>query len=228
KIPDAIFQQIPKEFGKDIALLKSEADLAYSGPRHFQLAAALNAYVKAKGHYPRGTVEQQPQDDGTYPVDAPMNRLSWGIALLPYLSYEKVDVDPQSPWSTGKNLRVAQMIVPHYIVRSKGTAGYTTSTPTVRKEVGASHWVGMAGVGPEAARYPASDDRAGIFGYDRVTQAKDIPPARLDKIIALIQVPADRVAPWIAGGGATVRGVSDEEKDNPLEPFLSTFERNGE
>jgi hypothetical protein len=234
-ITSAIFDQIKNGFEKHVTHLKNDADLAYTGPRHHQLAAALKKYVESneKKEFPRGTLYPA---GGKDPVADPKSRLSWAAALLPFLPesvdangnllghpFDHVEVKAEQRWDSPVNIKVAELIVPHYIVRTKGTAGFRASSPLASSDVGASHWVAMAGVGPEAARYPAGDKRAGIFGYDRVTRLDDIPKDRLVKVIALIQVPADTVCPWIAGGGATLRGVSDDPKDNPLQPFLSEF-----
>ena len=37
-----------------------------------------------------------------------------------------------------------------------------------------THYVGVAGVGADAATLPLSDPRAGVFGYDRKTSLRDI------------------------------------------------------
>jgi len=243
KIAQADFNIIVKDiFGKETSLWKAEAELAYTGPRHHQLAAALKKYVEARGQFPRGTLEPK-SVEGKPPIGDRGKRLGWTVDLLKFLPealdkdgnpigspYDKVEdkLQKEKAWNEDENLKVAEMVVPHFVVRSQGTAGFKSTNPLARRDVGAGHWVAIAGVGLDAARYPSGDKRAGIFGYDRVTKKVEIPEERRDKVIALIQVPADKVAPWIAGGGATVRGVTDGvsegEKDNPLEPFLSEFD----
>jgi len=43
---------------------------------------------------------------------------------------------------------------------------------------------------------------------------------RLEQTIVLLMVPPENPAPWLAGGGSTLRGVADDgEDDKPLEPF---------
>jgi hypothetical protein len=81
----------------------------------------------------------------------------------------------------------------------------------------------MAGVGLDAAEYADGDQatakKRGVFGYDRVTKKADV--KNPDQTIVLIMVPPDLPAPWLAGGGATVRGVADADEDpNPLAPFV--------
>src|SRR5262249_15309884 len=85
----------------------------------------------------------------------------------------------------------------------------------------ATHFVGIAGLGLDAAEYDNQNARRGVFGYDRVT-AKDDVKDGLANTIVLIRVPSDIKAPWLAGGGATVRGVSEEANENPVAPFVCT------
>jgi hypothetical protein len=85
----------------------------------------------------------------------------------------------------------------------------------------ATHFVGMAGVGLDAAEYGASDPATaklrGIFGYDRETKKEEIKDGPANTIL-LIQVPLDPKSPWIAGGGSTVRGVSEDR--DCVQPFV--------
>src|SRR5262249_26367008 len=81
--------------------------------------------------------------------------------------------------------------------------------------------VGIAGIGLDAAEYdpkkdPSVADKLGVFGYDRVTKLGDI--KKPEYTIAILQVPySEFKAPWLAGGGATVRGV---DENTGVEPFV--------
>src|SRR5262249_10579926 len=79
-----------------------------------------------------------------------------------------------------------------------------------------THWVAIAGVGLDAAEYAADDaataKKAGLFGYDRVTGKADVKDG-LANTIAFLLVPPEHKAPWLAGGGATLRAVPDESED---------------
>jgi hypothetical protein len=85
-----------------------------------------------------------------------------------------------------------------------------------------TQFVGVAGVGLDAAEYAADDAsvarKLGIFGYDRETKLDDLKESRANTI-ALLQVPAMFRRPWLAGGGATVVGVPEKES---IKPFVST------
>jgi hypothetical protein len=68
-----------------------------------------------------------------------------------------------------------------------------------------TNYLGVAGVGEEAAEVPLSDPRAGFFGYDRrLTQADLMDGAATTLMLA----EAVDGGPWTAGGKATVRGLA--------------------
>jgi len=223
------YKRYTEDMGRAMIQARALADLANTAPRYHQLAKALTQYRTKTGHFPRGTAARKDTD-----FRAPQNRVSWMAEIVPYLPDSSVNaaVDPEKEWFAGSNLSVAKIVVPQFVVRGKDTA-FRSTYPTLDDEFGVTHFVGMAGLGPDIANYRADDksvaDRLGIFGYDRVTKVVDatsdnpseISKERLGKVIALIQVPPDYRSPWLAGGGATVRGVSNDEK-TCVQPFVCT------
>jgi hypothetical protein len=114
------------------------------------------------------------------------------------------------------------VVVPPFLAQGKtGFQDRYIRYPTLSRVFAPTHFVGMAGVGLDAAAYAANDPataaKLGIFGYDRVTRPEDVKDG-LAKTILLIQVPADHKSPWMAGGGSTVRGVSED--DDCVAPFV--------
>jgi len=95
-----------------------------------------------------------------------------------------------------------------------------------------THFVGIAGVGLDAADYPRDNpafaDKRGVFGYDGSATIADLQKGRgAANVIMAMQVPHDGltgVSPWIAGGGSTVRGIPEK---NSLAPFVLTNDKNG-
>ena len=73
-----------------------------------------------------------------------------------------------------------------------------------------THYIGVAGVGDDAATLPLSHHRAGFFGYDRKITARNIIDG-LSTTMAVAEVLEG--GPWTAGGKATVRGL--EANDVP-------------
>jgi hypothetical protein len=147
------------------------------------------------------------------------------VELLPHLGngdLAGLHVDPGKSWAEDPNDQVARVVVPQFLAQGKTGFEYRyIRYPTLAKTFAPTHFVGMAGVGLDAAAYAADDPataaKRGIFGYDRVTRPEDVKDG-LAKTILLIQVPADHKSPWMAGGGSTVRGVSEE--DDCVGPFV--------
>jgi len=88
--------------------------------------------------------------------------------------------------------------------------------------VGATHFVGVSGIGYDSAEPGTPVNKRGVFSYDHPTQLAEITDG-LPNTIAVLQVTPDFLAPWLAGGGSTVRGVP--EKDS-IRPFVCTEYQN--
>ena len=73
-------------------------------------------------------------------------------------------------------------------------------------------YVGVAGIGEDAASLPGKHPRIGLFGYERVTRREDVTDG-LETTLAVIETAHDN-GPWLAGGPATVRGL------DPSRPYL--------
>ena len=230
------FRGLTSDLAKTFVAAHDEADLANTAPRYHQLAAALMKYVDKNKHFPRGTLVRKSASDIDPDFRLPDQRVSWLAELLPYLpdaSFGPLAIDPNKEWYSGGNLRPARMIVPHFALRAAdGNYHRINYRAQPGGPFGATQFVGMAGIGEEAARYrpgdPAVKDKIGIFGYDRETKLEDIPKERRDKVIAVIQVPPTFPAPWMAGGGATVRGTLENRLDPQcVQQFLCEINDNG-
>src|SRR5262249_6156981 len=91
-----------------------------------------------------------------------------------------------------------------------------------RSPAAGNNYVGIAGLGLDAAAYQAGDPavvkKLGVFGYDRETKVAEITNG-LDKTIAVIQVPPRFKTCLLAGRGSTVRGVPEK---GSCEEFICT------
>jgi hypothetical protein len=212
------------DLAKALVQVRGDSELANTAPRYHQLAAALMKYVeKNDGKFPRGiTAPRKNARDGDPEYRHPDACVSWMAALLPDFG----GANPSKEWYRDENLAVAQTVVPHFVVRGKDTA-FKSTFPGLPGEFGVTHFVGMAGLGQNAATDECAPEKMGIFGYTRVTKLADIPKERQDKVIAVIQVPPEYRCPWLAGGGATVRGVDEKEKD-PVKPFVAAVNKKAE
>jgi hypothetical protein len=202
--------------------LKGLAELVASRPRVHELAKALQDYVKDKGAFPRGAMQRPPSAERG--IDwYPDQRLSWMVELLPYLGdgeYKDLTIDSDKSWNEGNNLLTAQVLVPQFLSPGDPRSAHV-HYPGRIGSFAATRFVGIAGVGLDAASYPAGDPalakKLGVFGYNRVTKLEEIRDDP-ESTIALLQVPSGQIMPWLAGGGSTVRGVS--EGDDALKPFV--------
>src|SRR5262249_29140265 len=114
---------------------------------------------------------------------------------------------------------------PYFLAADEPAGSYPPGSwrylaPGTHSPVAGIHFVGMGGLGLDAAEYSASDPavakKLGVFGYDRETRVADITDG-LDQTIVLIQVPPSFKTCWLSAGGSTIRGVPE---DDPVAPFV--------
>jgi prepilin-type processing-associated H-X9-DG protein len=166
-----------------------------------QLGIGLSAYYDCYGYYPPAVVPG--------PDLPPDRRLSWLFILDPFV-HARMDptwkFDRSRPWDAEENLRLAYPRMPWYVCPAAapqyGAGGLTHSS-----------YVGVAGVGADAAALPAGDPRAGLFGYERTTNLKDVADGP-GEMAAVIETDVG-TGPWTAGGPPTTRGL-----DLGRPPFL--------
>ena len=218
--------------------LRGVTDMSDRRSHIHELAAALQAYHEKEGHFPRGAVPRPP--DGLHVLGwRPDQRLSWMTQLLPYLAngaFKSVRFDTSKAWSEDTaNQKAGFIVIPQFVVpiSSDDPNYFYVEYPNLLVKGpgrwGATHFIGMAGVGLDAAEYrvgdPATAKLRGVFGYDRETKKDDIKDSP-EQTIVLIQVPPEPKSPWIAGGGSTVRGVSDDL--DCIRPFVCAKYKNAE
>lgn len=161
-----------------------------------QQLAALHGTIAASepaNVFPAGTVAQ---DDL-----APAQRLSWIAALI--AANDPAGPQPawDRPWNDPANARFVRRQQPAWL------------NPLLENVVSgdrypATHFVGVAGVGDDAAALPADHPRAGIFGHDRHVSRDDVGDGLANTM--LVAGVEKRLGAWAAGGEATVRGFTAE------------------
>jgi hypothetical protein len=172
--------------------------------RQKQMALAIHNYHDAFGHFPPGVVPHP-----TLPVE---QRLSWLVTILPYVEQDSISkrVHLASGWDGESNSFLTGIKIPQYTCPSY--SGQPASTAT---------YVGVAGVGPDAATLPTTDRRSGMFGYDRKVVPSDVKDG-LSNTLLVLETWADAV-PWARGGSGTVRGIDPATVPyvGPDRPFRS-------
>ena len=155
-------------------------------------------------HFPAGTVL-----NSSLP---PERRLSWEAASVPFLGdggkaaerWRKLaeGIAFEESWDAPANVAQRQNVAPFLCPAfARGLAP---------DQVGLTAYVGVAGLGDDAARLPLTDPRAGFFGYDRLLKPDDI-LARLDATMMSLETQQDNGC-WMAGGSPTVRGVERDRE----------------
>ncbi len=227
-LKDAWYQGIVAGLENLMVMARGNSEMANGRSHVHDLAAALQAYVKEKeGAFPPGALQRPPSAERVLDW-RPDQRLSWLVEVLPYVSggdYRDLRIDTEKGWNEGSNLRSAAVLVPAFVMPSKSDnplGGYYVRYPgEARTAFAATHFVGVAGIGLDAAEYradnPAVAGKLGVFGYDRVTKLSDIKDGPEGTIVALQMAP-EHATPWMAGGGSTVRGISEEA--DCVQPFV--------
>lgn len=133
---------------------------------------------------------------------------SWMVELLPYLGHNDIyqAFDFKKEWTDPANLQNTGKVIPAFLDPTNPQQHWK-GFPF--EGLGLTHFVGMSGIEDSrndvAARFPRSDPRAGMFGYDQVARLHEITDGTSNTIMIIA---AGRVVgPWVQGGGSTIRGA---------------------
>lgn len=165
-----------------------------------QIGLSLHDYQAFYGSFPEAAMPN--------PALPAEGRLSWLVAVVPFVESDNVyaRMDKGKGWEAEEN-RFAALTPRAYLHCPAAPEGVPDSTlvPTF--------YVGLAGVGADAAALPAGDPRAGFFGYERKLTSKDIRGNEDNLLMAAETARAEGA--WTAAGRPTVRGL---ERGGP--PYL--------
>ena len=177
---------------------RQAGDLKQCSLKLRQLALACEAYNDTNRHFPRATVAANHL--------APEKRLAWITMIVPYCEATFPELDASQAWYADANY-------PPWAKNSEGTMWMMGSLPfllcAANPRVPAvanpspTHYLGIAGLGPDAAALSLNDPRAGFFGYDRWLTPAGVQDGL--SATAMLVESADG-GPWTAAGHATVRG----------------------
>ena len=186
--------------------VRHSADRMMCSSKLKQMGVALYDYRTTHGHYPTGTVR-----NADLPPD---RRLSWLTEIHPnfIVAGPITQFNKTKAWDSTENCPVYGFVFPdppqqrERVLLGDATILLCPANPP-RSDPGLpspTHYVGVAGVGDDAAMLPLSDRRAGFFGYDRKITEREVVDG-LSNTIAVAEVLDG--GPWTAGGRATVRGL---------------------
>jgi prepilin-type N-terminal cleavage/methylation domain-containing protein len=174
-----------------------------------QIGLALHNYHNTNKKFPPGCIGAEA---------TPESRLSWMVALLPYLEqdnlYQQIDLKK----GYAGNLPTVETGIALFLCPESKEAATVDAV---------THYVAMSGIGLDAAWRPADAPGNGFLGYDRLTTIKMIKDGS-SSTIALMETRSG-LGPWARGGSSNVRGF--DPADQPLcgddRPFGRHQYRNG-
>ncbi|HSG71490.1 MAG TPA: DUF1559 domain-containing protein, partial [Planctomycetaceae bacterium] len=156
-----------------------------------QIGLALHNYHDTYNHMPTGTIENDKLK--------PEERLSWQVSILPYIEQQALyqRIDQKQGWKSDANKQWSKNKIPVFLSPGIATQG---------EEFAETHYVGIAGLGEDAAELPLKDKKAGMFGYDRKTSFRDITDGTSNTM--MVSEATKKLGSWAAGGDATLRGLT--------------------
>ena len=185
-----------------VSKVRHKAAVLVCNNRLRELGIGLNHHRDTFGHFPPGTVP------GTVPSAAlpPDRRLSWCVALLPFIEKQAAfdRFDPAAGCDAPANATAAKALPPAAFT----CPGYPGPWP----DLPVTNYVGVAGVGADAAALPFGAPGVGFFGYDRQLKLEHIKDGTA-QTIAVTETRWD-VGSAVRGGPSTVRGL--DLSDEPL------------
>ena len=144
------------------------------------------------------------------PGTTPEARLSWMVALLPYLEqdnlYKQFDIEK----GYAGNLPAARTAVKTFLCPQANEAAAGDAV---------THYVALSGIGHDAAGRPAGAAGNGFMGHDRPTSLAMIKDGT-SNTISLTETRFD-LGPWARGGASNLRGFdpADVPVHGDLRPF---------
>jgi len=165
---------------------------------------AARMYYDKEQQFPVGTMDN-PQLRAT-------QRLSWYVRLLPYFEQDPAEpgqtqetglygaIQRKLAWDAPENQQAVNTPL-RFLICPAHAGGLPMAAST--------YYLGLAGVGKDAAQLPLASPDAGMFGYERVVHREDLeePASRGMNTTALVAESDSDIGFWAEGGPATVRGL---------------------
>jgi hypothetical protein len=143
-------------------------------------------------------------------------RLSWLVSIEPYMEANDLysRLDRQKGWDAAENRYLALTEV-----KTFHCPGYPDRPPD--STFIPSHYLGITGLGPEAAILDNDDSRAGFFGYERMLRKKDLEDRGLSTLLIVLET-SHATGSWTAAGPPTLASLNADEA-----PYLGAGRRFG-
>jgi hypothetical protein len=169
------------------------------------------------------TIKTADDDNGRFPLatmphptEPPYRRLSWMLAIYRNMECSPVynGFDKEQSWESERNLphshqRIKSYICPGGIIPKTALACGGADWAPTPSSVYVTHYVGISGVGQNAAFLPLSDPHCGAFGHERRAHYPTSFTDGRSQTMLIIET-ADRNGPWAAGDVPTLRYVDPD------------------
>ena len=158
------------------------------------IALSLHNYASTNTYLPHATLPNAGL--------APEERLSWLVTIVPYVESDNLHsrMNLEKGWEAEEN-HFAALLKVRYLVCPDFPHRRPTSTVV-------THYLGVAGLGPDAAMLPLDHPRAGFFGHERKLKLENI-ASGMSTLMAATETTHQNGC-WTAGGFPTVRGLDDD------------------
>lgn len=192
---EAVHQAVDDDQGVDEALRSPvEARLE-------QIYQYIREHHEIHDMFPRGTVESPRMTE---------DRFSWIADIRRQQGQRPEGFHAEQPWNVPAHDDFVRRRFPEFLNPLIDSVAGEDRYP-------ASHFVGVTGVGRDAATLPKNHPRAGIFGEDRQTTTKDVVDGLAHTL--LIAGVNRNLGSWARGGQATMRGFTKEPYINGPDGF---------
>jgi hypothetical protein len=158
-----------------------------------QIGLSMTNYCDAyEGRFPLAAVPN--------PNLRPEDRLSWFVEILPFVESNTIytEMNKQKSWDCEENHFAA-------LLRQKIFQCPATSNRQPVSACSRTDYVGISGIGANAADLPQDDTGAGLFGFARSLTVRDIKNGA-SMLIAAMET-SEVCGSWTAAGAQTVRGL---------------------
>lgn len=169
-----------------------------------QIGLALHNRYDSYGTFPAATIPNEDLSCG--------KRLSWLVDVMPFVEQNHIIIDRAKGWQDEGNLvpKVRVRDEDFHDIRPPQPLGElkifrcpADSTVSPSDAASLTNYVGIAGVGKDAAELSLGYPGVGFFGCERQLKMEDIKDG-LANTLAVMETNSN-LRPWTAGGFATVR-----------------------
>lgn len=164
-----------------------------------QHALAIYNYESAYECFPPGTLPNA--------ALSPEERLSFHVAVVPYVECGSLyrHIAKKEKWDALGTIAAME----NHGAKYYHCPAWIGPPDSMRADyLAITNYVGVAGIGFDAATRPSDSPEIGFFGYDRKVKKEDVKDG-LENTAMLFET-AHEVGPWIRGGPSTVRAVETD------------------